>query len=119
MRSYLEQARRNQDVAEELFRGETSIHYGWAVTCIFYAAVHYANEHIQRRGYSTPRDHGTREWRVSQLMKPIYEPYKWLKAQSETARYDRGDPDEELVAESREKIDEIREFIDNELPHLH
>ena len=109
VQSHMVQASRNRQVAQVL-SGEPPISLQWAVTCYFYAGLHYVSAYLLEVGHE-PRTHGDRDQCVSVYMKPIFKPYRWLKQQSEGARYYLMEPTGPEFERSRARVDEIEEFV--------
>ncbi|MBM4033487.1 MAG: hypothetical protein FJ291_17125 [Planctomycetes bacterium] len=110
---HLAQAGANRAFYEELL--DRPQYRDWAVTALFYAAVHYVDAFLHPRH---PADHGTRNHliRTSPLLQPLYVKYRRLQDRSQDARYECYDPTrEELVRMRRECYDVIERAI---LPHL-
>lgn len=61
----------------------------WAVTGLFYSLLHYIDAYLAERLKCHPRIHGTRTTLVSTEsdLHGIYDKYRYLKDQSEGARY--------------------------------
>ena len=107
--AFLEQAGHNRRVADALLQGNPPISRQWAVTCLFYAALHYVNAHVSSHGQPMPADHGARDLRVS--MRSVYPAYRWLRTRSEGARYGMRQPGEQELEESRRRADAIESFV--------
>ena len=107
--AFLEQAGHNRRVAEALLQGNPPISRQWAITCIFYAALHHVNAHVSSHGQPVPADHGARDLRVS--MRSVYPAYRWLRTRSEGARYGMRQPGEQELEESRRRADAIESFV--------
>jgi hypothetical protein len=88
----------------------------WAVTVIFYTAVHLVEQFLAQRGQDL-LSHQTRERFISQNvdLKPIWSAYRELKYQSERARYlvARFQPDEvkKLEGKLRQVETHIQELL--------
>lgn len=107
--AFLEQAGHNRRVADALLQGNPPISRQWAVTCLFYAALHYVNAHVSSHGQPMPADHGARDLWVS--MRSVYPAYRWLRTRSEGARYGMRHPSERELEESRRRADAIESFV--------
>jgi hypothetical protein len=108
---FLEQAGHNRRVADALLQGKPPISRQWAVTCLFYAALHYVNAHVSSHGQPVPADHGARDLGVSRFMRSVYPAYRWLRTRSEAARYGMRHPGEQELEESRRRADAIESFV--------
>ena len=115
----LEQAKHNRAVADVLLQGSPPTSRQWAITCIFYAALHYVNAHIIWRGGKPPSTHGQREHEIRESMRSVYSDYRWLKTRSEDARYMWVEPDEQTVKESRQRVNTIQEFVESSFGSRH
>jgi hypothetical protein len=84
----------------------------WAVTVVFYTAVHLVEQFLAHKGQDL-LSHETRERFISQSadLKPIWSVYRELKYQSERARYlvARFQPDE--VRKMEEKLRQVEAHI--------
>ena len=89
----------------------------WAVTVVFYMAVHLVEQFLAHRGQDL-LSHKTRERFISQSadLKPIWSVYRELKYQSERARYlaARFQPDEvrKLEGKLRQFETHIQELLE-------
>lgn len=99
---HLDQARRNLKLAEDLLRehGADPTYVQWAVTAIFYCAVHCIQAHLMRHGRA-PRTH---EARGTLIADPRYgvpidvqTAYELLSQRSRAARYDLATFDATIV----------------------
>lgn len=115
---YLEQARHNRQVADVLSQG-SPVSLQRAVTCIFYTALHYVNAYLLHHSQPTPSDHGTREYSVRRHMRAVYPAYRWLKTESERARYCLVRPTERVFERSRQKVGEIEQFVNRHVSRVH
>ena len=109
--AYLAQAKHNREVADVLLRDDPPISRQWAITCMFYAALHYVNAYICRRGQQVPREHGNRDRLVGKWMRQIFREYRWLRTRSEHVRYSMVNPDEQQVRKSCQKLATIETFV--------
>ena len=88
----------------------------WAVTVVFYTAIHLVEQFLARKGQDL-LSHETRERFISQSadLKPIWSVYRELKYQSERARYlvARLQPDEvrNLEGKLRQVETHIQELL--------
>ncbi len=108
--TYLEQARHNREVAEALSDGDSPTSRQWAVTCLFYAAVHYVNAHLGNR--PVPDNHPERDSYVRSNMPLIHSDYRWLKTKSQGSRYRLESPPKAVVDTALSKADKIRKFVE-------
>lgn len=110
---HLAQANANKALYEELL--DRPAYRDWALTVLFYAALHYVDAFLFPRN---PPDHGTRNQmvRTTPLLRALYAKYRRLQERSQDARYECHDPTrEELVRARRECYDVIESAI---LPHV-
>lgn len=115
--THLDQARHNREVAEALSDGDSPTSRQWAVTCLFYAAVHYVNAHVRHRPVpDNPRD---RDNYVRRNMQSIHNDYRWLRTKSEDARYRLQSTPKTVVDGALSKVDEIQKFVQRFLPVVH
>ena len=123
---YIQQAAHNAALASHLRRTRKDC-LDWAVTCLFYAAIHYVNAYLVRMHIPIPKRH-----RGSDLKKPgrvnivqshsvlsqIYREYRHLDDESRDARYElkrpsASDYDTFLIPQ----LVRIREFILPKVTH--
>ena len=116
-RRHLRQAEHNRDVADALSQNNP-VSLQWAVTCIFYAALHYVNAYLSYRIGRTPVNHGDRDAYVSLHMRTVFKDYRWLKTKSEAARYRLVEPTRRIFQDSRQRVVQIRRFVDGSLPRV-
>jgi hypothetical protein len=63
--------------------------WDWAITGLFYSALHYVEVHLARQTPPIhPETHRIRDSHVNRLMGGIYVDYRELEEQSRDARYD-------------------------------
>ena len=95
-REHAFQVLHNREFLDTLDLGDSPF-LDWAVTVIFYTAVHLVEQFLAHKGQDL-LSHETRERFISQSadLKPIWSVYRELKYQSERARYlmARFQPDE-------------------------
>jgi hypothetical protein len=86
-RTYEEQAQRNYTLYRQL--RDEGAHLDWAVTLLFYSALHLINVVLIETGtaFDLPRDHGDRNVAIALKLRPVYEDYRLLYRLSRTARY--------------------------------
>jgi hypothetical protein len=87
---HLAQARQNEEFADFLLAQTDERFFGWALTSIFYAAVHYGRAFLRfKRGPAITSHPGfeTHFLRISRDQS-LYNLYRRLKDESERARYD-------------------------------
>jgi hypothetical protein len=63
-----------------------SINVDWAITILFYAALHYVDAYFAVQSIHPP-DHTVRDNKVSVSLNAIYRDYRYLKDRSREARY--------------------------------
>lgn len=86
--NHLRQAQHNEAFVVSLNLDSTD-YLDWAVTGIFYAALHYVESFLASQNIHSS-SHGFRlhVFQEQQNLKPIYNQYRVLKTRSENARYD-------------------------------
>lgn len=92
---YIRQAKHNLELAKHL-REEKPDYLDWAVTCLFYAAVHYINAYLSHSKIAIPRRHRGEDGKPGRLnivqqdstLKAIYANYRHLDDESRDARYE-------------------------------
>jgi hypothetical protein len=86
---HVAQADRNEKLAAYLMEESPDSGYaGWAITALFYAALHLVDAHLAIEGFH-PESHAVRDNYVAfwPTLKPIFEHYRELKQRSEDSRY--------------------------------
>lgn len=109
---HIQQAEHNWEVSQALSgRGEEApVSSQWALTCIFYAALHYVSARLWNAGVHPPAGHAERESRLATLDRAIYRDYTWLKTQCDAARYNFVHPTGPILTASQTRLNRIREF---------
>jgi hypothetical protein len=112
---HLLQARQNYKLYQELKQGGE--HLDWAVTVLFYAALHVVQAYFVESAASEaeiPRDHVERDSAIWRELRPIVNQYSFLKTRSMWARYalDKPKPTPLLLEqyESRQFADVLSEL---------
>jgi len=87
---HLAQAHDNEVFTDFLVRHNESRFLGWAVTSIFYAAVHYGRAFLQKQNGPAITSHPGFETHFLRFTRDasLYNLYRRLKDESERARYD-------------------------------
>jgi uncharacterized protein (UPF0332 family) len=86
--NHLHQAQHNEAFVVSLNLDSTD-YLDWAVTGIFYAALHYIESFLATQNiHSSTHASRDRVFQQQQNLKPIYNQYRILKTRSESARYD-------------------------------
>ena len=118
VKDYLAQADRNRAVADVLAGSGQDGSLQWAVTCAFYAALHYVNAYLRHfvGEDGLPANHGQRDDCVSAQMRAVYHPYRTLRTDSELARYHLTQPDQENLAAARARVEKIEQFVRRSVP---
>lgn len=84
---HVRKAEHNESFAKWLL--ETSKeYYDWVLVAAFYAAVHYVEAALVKKG-SPSQDHATRDRGLQKYLRDTYKPYRNLKDLSTQARYTR------------------------------
>ena len=97
------------------FALETTPYRDWAVTALFYSALHYVDARLDAFGIH-PEDHGTRGREVRQKLPNLYRSYRELHDKSEDARYRLLDFDSDSIRDLETRdFAAIREFVRNRL----
>ncbi len=86
LNEHLEKSGRNEALAELL--GTKTQYFDWAVTILFYAAVHYVDAVLSVSRYD-PQSHEQRHTAmgVNATLKSVYREYRTLEVASRNARY--------------------------------
>lgn len=83
-------AKNNRQFAKELLAGYPAL-ADWAVTAIFYAALHHVDARLAQAAGRHPKSHTERKLLVRQHAGAIYEKFRLLYERSREARYDMVD----------------------------
>jgi len=105
---HLRQAQYNESFVGFL-RGEKSKWPAWAMTAIFYAAVHYVQALLVEAGH-TPLGHSARN-RLLVTWPPIRTPYMRLYQYSRDARYGCLSPDEKRLAHALGLLEDVKREV--------
>src|SRR5438132_1577291 len=97
---HLERARSNHALYLRLKADQT--HLDWAVTVLFYTALHLVQCHIVENaatGFDIPHDHSERDSAIARSLPDVYGNYRFLSTRSQWARYyvDKPVPTAELL----------------------
>lgn len=86
---HIQRAEKNEAFAGALNRTDP-VQADWAITALFYGALHYIDAYFLSHGRGRPRTHGQREPRIrdSADLIGIWPDYRRLKDMSLAARYD-------------------------------
>lgn len=84
-----QQAEHNKAFVQS-FDLDTSPYLDWAVTAIFYTALHLVEWFLKSKGLTGRRDHQLRDAYIARMseLRRIYADYTELKFQSEASRYE-------------------------------
>ena len=115
VKDYLGQAKHNRYVADVLSK-DNPVSLQWAVTCVFYAALHYVNAYLFHHTRMTFVNHGDRDRYVSVHMRTVFKDYRWLRTKSEDARYRLVQPTKQMFQNSCQRVVQIQKFVDGSLP---
>ena len=100
---YIAQAAHNADLAEHLRQSRTDC-LDWAVTCLFYAAIHYVNAYMVWANIPIPKRHRSKDVKnpgrtdivdKDPTLSTIYCEYRHLDDESRDARYELKKPTKE------------------------
>ena len=86
---HIDWAERNERFAESLDRSDPS-GAAWAITAVFYAALHYVDAYFVSHSLGRPANHSQRDSRIgdSADLGAVYPMYRRLKDMSQQARYE-------------------------------
>jgi hypothetical protein len=115
---YLSQAAANADLATFL-RDNRPNDLDWAVTCLFYSAVHYVNAYLCKTGQGIPRRHRGDQNSMGRSnivqqdpnLKIIYSDYRALDDDSRDARYELCKPKKSEYDAGKVRLFRIRQHI--------
>jgi uncharacterized protein (UPF0332 family) len=104
--NHLASARNNEEFAEFLLTQPEGRFLGWAVSSVYYAAVHYGRAYLRAKGGPTITSHPGFETHFVRISgdQSLYELYRYLKDESERARYDCATYTKAEVSELRQKF---------------
>jgi hypothetical protein len=118
---YIQQAHHNANLARYLRQNKTDC-LDWALTCLFYSAVHWVNAYLCKCGKPIPRRHTSIESgkpgrlnivQQDSTLRKIYVSYRTLDDESRDARYELQIPlpaeyDRSLLPE----LEKVKAFIE-------
>jgi hypothetical protein len=86
IRIHLDQAAHNEAFFTAIDLG---VYSDWAVTALFYSALHYVDAYLAQEGYADPGDHDVRDDLMKRFAttRAIWQHYRRLKSFSRSARY--------------------------------
>lgn len=104
-------AQENEYLADT-FRLDDNLETNWAITILFYAAVHYVDSYLSARNRREP-DHDGREKQIAldDFFQPIRKDYKHLKNMSRAARYELAPYTEHDFRKAQSHLFRIRDHI--------
>ena len=113
--NHVERAERNEAFYNS-FALETTRYRDWAVTALFYSALHYVDARLDAFGIH-PEDHGKRGRAVQEKFPlNLYRSYRELQGKSEDARYALIEFDSNSIRDLETRdFAAIREFVRNRL----
>jgi len=108
---HLARARGNEELAKTLDRSK-GLCVDWAITMLFYAAVHYIDAYLAFSG-SRPKNHQQRDNAVEHngSLAPIWNDYRRLKDLSEEARYQIASYHEGKLKIADEHLNNIKKHL--------
>lgn len=113
---HLEWAEKTEAFANSLDRSD-NVEVNWAITALFYAAVHYVDAYLVSRG-NRQLDHQGRDYEIRQnndFLKPIWKDYKRLKDMSREARYELAPYGEREFIRASSLLNTIKRHISQKL----
>lgn len=84
---YPSQCSHNVQFSDDILHSFQSTYNDWAITSLFYSAVHLVNSYCLRHGLAIPKNHDKRSGLVANELQPIWDIYEQLRLLSETTRY--------------------------------
>jgi hypothetical protein len=104
-------AERNEQFADSLDLS-TNIGVNWAITALFYAALHYVDAYLSSRG-KREADHERREWVIQNdpILSEIWQPYRYLKHLSREARYEIAPYTEVEFRKAKQRLQQVKKYI--------
>lgn len=115
---HIKQAKHNEEFAGS-FDKKKSPYLDWALTGIFYSAVHYIEALLAVKG-KHPKHHGQRTTYLELYINndKVFDAYDDLKTDSEAARYRCKKIGEKELDESKIKLDDIKQTFKKDLPRI-
>lgn len=110
-REHLARAQDNEDLART-FNLDDGLEVDWAITLLFYAAIHYVQAFFAARGI-VHLDHDARDQAIEQhpILSDISRDYQYLKNKSRSARYDIPNYTREQFEQASARFERIKAFI--------
>lgn len=115
---HIKQAKHNEEFIG-IFDSKSSPYLDWALTGIFYSAIHYIEAVLATRG-KHPLSHAHRNTWIEQYIKniDIYDDHRDLMEDSRAARYKCINPSENEIDESKLKLENIKNNLKTFIPHI-
>ena len=108
---HLERARQNEEFAGSLDI-DRAIQADWAVTILFYSALHYVDAYLAVKSYHPP-DHDARDSEIENngSLADIYKDYRRLKDRSREARYNVANFHPDQFPPLKARFDRIKRHV--------
>lgn len=115
---HLKQAKHNEGFVG-IFDLETSPYLDWALTSIFYSAIHYVEAALAING-KHPSSHSQRNTFIEVYIKNtnVYDHHRDLMEDSRDARYKCITVSEKAINESNLKLENIKTNLKTFIPHI-
>ncbi len=115
---HIKKAKHNEEFADS-FDKKKSPYLDWALTGIFYSAVHYIEAFLATKGIH-PRSHAQRTTYIGLYITndTVFDAHDDLKTNSEIARYHCKKIEEKELDKSKIKLDDIKQTFKKDLPQI-
>ncbi len=113
---HLNWAQQNESLVS-IFELTDAFEVTWAITVVFYAAVHYVDAYLVKFKYNKPIDHAQRDSMIikDDHLTTIWRDYKRLKDLSRAARYECADFRSQDLVGAKKRLSPVREPIASRL----
>lgn len=116
---HIERARLNAEFAEKVLSGMDHKFSYWAIVAFFYSALQWVDAYLDEKVPTSyhPRSHGDRESSMGKLpdLKSIYTEYRFLRCDSDDARYRCRKFNKAEIKQARVNLDRVRKHLESKL----
>ncbi|MGH9343341.1 MAG: hypothetical protein ACRD19_06230 [Terriglobia bacterium] len=108
---HLNWAKNNENLADT-FDPADSFNVDWAITILFYAAVHYIDAYLAARGRrAQAHDQREREIADDPILAQVWENYRQLKRMSRDARYEMAEYRKNDLEKARLCLEAVKHVV--------
>lgn len=109
---HIARARDNEKLAYTLDL-ETGLGVDWAITMLFYSALHYIDAYLANAGGGIPWNHDLRDKAIKDngSLSDLWQTYRDLKNLSQNGRYDIASYHKSKLQKAQEKLDIVKKHL--------